>query len=91
MGVRTCEYSATPALMGRSHPFPSLLLRSALAEARTQFDASGNERIVKFGGGRRRNARDDAAVSAMLAVASGRRVANRPSAGPVTTVRVGYA
>ena len=71
-------------LDGKVHPVPSLLLRSAVGEARTQFDVSGNEKIVKFGGGRRRNARDDAAVSAVLAVAAGRRVADRPAPGPLS-------
>ena len=75
-------------LDGHVHPYPSLLMRSAIAEARVVMDHAGNSKLTKFGGGRRRNARDDAAAAAILAVAAGRRVANRPAAGPPSLARV---
>ena len=60
----------------------SLLLRSALAEARTVSDPAGNEKLSKkIGqGGRRMRARDDAAAAAILAVAEGVRRGERPAA-----------
>ena len=67
---------------GRVVPVPSLLLRSAMAEARTISDPAGNAKLSKGSqGGRRLRARDDAAAAAILAVASGvrRRVAPRRS------------
>ena len=55
-------------------PVPSLLLRSALAEARTVHDAAGNAKLAKaHEGGRRRRSRDDAAAAAILAVAEAAR------------------
>ena len=61
-------------LEGRVTPLPSLLLRSALSEARTVSDPAGNEKLSKgSGGGRRMRARDDAAAAAILAVAAGAR------------------
>ena len=55
-------------------PVESLLLTSALAEARTVADPAGNEKLAKRSeGGRRQNARDDAAAAAILAVAAGYR------------------
>ncbi|MCE2494033.1 MAG: terminase [Alphaproteobacteria bacterium] len=63
-------------LEGRVTPVPSLLLRSALAEARTVSDPAGNAKLAKSTqGGRRLRARDDAAAAAILAVAAGSRVA----------------
>lgn len=58
----------------------SLLLRSALAGARTVADPALNEKLARgTQGGRRRRHRDDAAAAAILAVASGRRlVGNAP-------------
>ena len=57
---------------GRVAPVPSLLLRSAMAEARTVSDAAGNAKLSKGSqGGRRLRARDDAAAAAILAVAEG--------------------
>ena len=76
------------ALDGHLFPFPSLLLRSAIAEARTIFDAAGNTKLVKAGSGRRRSARDDAICAAIIAIAVARRVANRPAASPPMLVRV---
>ena len=53
---------------------PSLLLRSALAEARCVNDVAGNSKLAKATeGGRRSRARDDAAAAAILAVAEGGR------------------
>ena len=55
-------------------PVPSLLLRSAMAEARTISDPAGNAKLSKGSqGGRRVRARDDAAAAAILAVAAGAR------------------
>ena len=57
---------------GRVTPAPSLLLRSAMAEARTVCDPAGNAKLSKGSqGGRRMRARDDAAAAAILAVAAG--------------------
>ena len=57
---------------GRVTPIPSLLLRSAMAEARTISDPAGNAKLSKSTqGGRRLRARDDAAAAAILAVAAG--------------------
>ena len=76
------------ALDGHLFPSPSLLLRSAVAEARTLMDAAGNTKLVKAGSGRRRSARDDAICAAVIAVAVGRRIANRPAVGPLELARV---
>ena len=49
----------TACLSGKVTPVVSLLLRSALSEARTVSDAAGNSKLSKKGeGGRRQNARD---------------------------------
>ena len=67
-------------LEGRVRPLPSLLLRSAMAEARTIGDPAGNEKLCKGSeGGRRTRARDDAACAAVLAVAAGRRLPAKPT------------
>ena len=67
------------SLDGRVTPVPSLLLRSAMAEARVVSDPAGNSKLSKGSeGGRRHRARDDAAAAAILAVASGSRQAARP-------------
>ena len=59
-------------LEGRVVAAPSLLLRSAMAEARTVSDPAGNAKLAKHNqGGRRVRARDDAAAAAILAVAEG--------------------
>ena len=58
---------------------PSLLLRSAMAEARTVSDPAGNHKLAKGSqGGRRVRARDDAAAAAILAVAAGVRNPAQP-------------
>ena len=66
---------------GRVTPTPSLLLRSAMSEARTVSDPAGNHKLSKGSqGGRRVRARDDAAAAAILAVSAGVR-------SPVAPVR----
>ena len=65
---------------GRVTPAASLLLRSAMAEARTVSDPAGNAKLSKGSqGGRRLRARDDAAAAAIIAVAAGVR---QPAAPP---------
>ena len=62
------------ALDGRIRTPVSLLMRSAMAEARTVSDASGNEKLSKSTeGGRRMRAKDDAVAASILAVAVGSR------------------
>ena len=59
---------------GRVTPAPSLLLRAAMAEARTVTDPAGNAKLSKGSeGGRRSRAKDDAAAAAILAVSAGAR------------------
>ena len=61
-------------LTDRVFPEKSLLLRSAMSECRVVGDFAGNQKIAKgTEGSRRLRARDDAAVSAVLAVAEGSR------------------
>ena len=63
---------------GRVRPRPSLLLRSAMREARTISDPAGNSKLSKGSeGGRRLRARDAAAAAAILAVSAGVRHADR--------------
>ena len=65
-------------LEDRVVPIPSLLLRSALAEARVVTDAAGNQKLSKqTEGGRRLRARDDAVAASILAVAVGSRRTSR--------------
>ena len=65
---------------GRVTPVESLLLRSAMAEARTVVDPAGNAKLAKNSeGGRRLRARDDAAAAAILAVSAGVRMFPNPS------------
>ena len=64
---------------GRVTTVPSLLLRSAMSEARTVSDPAGNAKLCKGSqGGRRVRARDDAAAAAILAVAAGPRQPVKP-------------
>ena len=59
-------------LEARVVPAASLLLRSAMAEARVVMDPAGNAKLAKNSdGGRRARARDDAAAAAILAIAAG--------------------
>ena len=56
----------------KARPLVSLLLRSAMAEARVVTDPAGNSKLAKGSqGGRRARARDDACAAAILAVAEG--------------------
>lgn len=67
-------------LAGKVAPERSLLLRAALLEARTVGDPAGNHKLSKrTEGGRRANARDDAAAACILAVAEGMRRAAVPT------------
>ena len=77
-------------LAGKVAPERSLLLRASLLEARTVGDTAGNHKLAKnTQGGRRANARDDAAASCILAVAEGmRRAAIPPSSGPLKAIIV---
>ena len=63
----------TATLRGRVIPHRSLLMRSAMGEARVAMDAAGNAKLMKFGAGKRSRGRDDAAAAAILAVAIGER------------------
>lgn len=59
-------------LSGAVTPVVSLLMRAAMREARVTTDPAGNAKLAKnTQGGRRGNARDDAAAAAILAVAEG--------------------
>ena len=59
---------------GKVIPWPSLLMTSAMSEARTMVDPAGNAKLCKAAeGGRRRRAKDDAAAAGILAVAAGTR------------------
>lgn len=71
-------------LGGRVSPVRSLLLTSAMSEARVAIDTAGNAKLAKGSeGGRRVRARDDAVAAAILAVAAGVRLwrENRPARG----------
>lgn len=57
-------------LAGRVTPVPAGLLPLSIAEARTQRDPAGNEKLVKR---RSSSSRDDAAAAAVLAVAAAER------------------
>ena len=61
-------------LAGEVKPESSLLLNAAMSEARVTGDPAGSWKLAKNRqGGRRAEARDDAAAAAILAVAEGRR------------------
>ena len=65
--------------VGKVTAVPSLLLRSALSEARAVTDPAGNSKLAKGSqGGRRLRAKDDALAAAILAVAAGTRPGRRP-------------
>ena len=56
----------------RVTPLKSLLMRSAISEARVATDPAGNAKLAKQGeAGRRTRARDDAAAAAIVAVSAG--------------------
>ena len=64
-------------------PDVSLLMRSAMGEARTIADPAGNEKLAKNSeAGRRMRARDDAAAAAILAVSAGERMHIEADEGP---------
>ena len=70
-------------LGGHVRPGRSLLLRSAMGEARTVSDDARNEKLSKkTEGGRRAHARDDAAAAAIVAVAEGVRRGAGSAAAP---------
>ncbi len=73
---------------GAVTPVVSLLLRSALLEARTIGDAAGNEKLAKSSeGGRRGMARDDAIAAGIIAVSAGyRRKGHSQPKGPALVV-----
>lgn len=61
-------------LGGHVRPVESLLMRSAMYEARVVSDPAGNRKLAKGSqGGRRYRAKDDAAAAAILAVSAGYR------------------
>ena len=68
-------------LEGRVTPVVSLLMRSAMSEARVVIDPAGNAKLAKNSqGGRRLRARDDAAAAGIQAVALGARRERPPRA-----------
>ena len=68
-------------LEGRVTPVVSLLMRSAMSEARVVSDVAGNAKLAKGSeGGRRLRARDDAAAAGIQAVALGARRERPPRA-----------
>ncbi len=71
-------------LEGKVTPIKSLLLASAMSEARTVVDPAGNAKLAKATeGGRRLRARDDAAAAAILAVGLASRVPTRNGNGGI--------
>ena len=72
---------------GKVKPEVSLLLRSAMAEARVVSDIAGNCKLAKgTEGGRRLRARDDCVAASVLAVAQGGRLVK--STEPDTGIRI---
>ena len=66
----------------RVMPVKTLILTSAMSEARVVMDLAGNCKLAKGSeGGRRLRARDDAVAAAILAVSTGSRRAARPAPG----------
>ena len=81
-GAEDVDRFRRAVLRGEVRPPVSLLLRSAMAEARTVADPAGNEKLAKATqGGRRLRARDDACAAAILAVAEGTRRRKQPRRG----------
>ena len=69
-------------LEGKVTPIPSLLLASAIGEARTVSDVAGNAKLAKGAeGGRRLRARDDAAAAGILGVGLAARQPDRNGKG----------
>ena len=76
-------------LGGQVTPDPSLLLTTAMREARVKGNDSGQFKMAKgTQGGRRANARDDAASAAVLAVAEGHRRLRAPASSMLSHVVV---
>lgn len=80
-GADVCEFRAA-CLDGKVRPVRSLLMRSAMSDARVTTDPAGNSKLAKGGQGRRTCFRDGAAAAAILAVAEGRRRAAQAEARP---------
>ena len=73
-GGEDVRHFRAAVLSDQVRPASSLLLAAAMAEARTTSDPAGNHKLAKRSqGGRRSQARDDAAAAGILAVAVGRR------------------
>ena len=70
-GAEDVDRFRRAVLRGEVTPVKSLLLRSAMMEARTVADASQNEKLAKSGEGKRTRGRDDAVAASILAVAEG--------------------
>lgn len=73
-GGEDCERFRRACFDGRVKSAPSLLLRSAFADAVTLRDPANNLKLAKA----RSNGRIDAAAATVLAVAEGMRIAGRP-------------
>ena len=87
-GGEDCRDFRRACLEGRVTPAESLLMRSAMAEARVVMDPAGNCKLAKMSeGGRRLRARDDAVAAAILAVAAGSRLPQ----GPARPMRIAVA
>ena len=81
-GAQDLRIFRRACLEGQVVPIRSLILTSAMSEARVVMDASGNSKLAKGSeGGRRLRARDDAVAAAILAVSTGTRRAARPAPG----------
>ena len=87
-GAQDLKLFRDSALDGKVTPAPSLLMRSALSEARTLLDPAGNEKLTKTGQGRRKNARDDVLAAAILAVSGGRRAVDGKRDRPMAAITV---
>ncbi|ARN83469.1 terminase [Methylocystis bryophila] len=74
-GGEDCERFRRACFDGRVKAKPSLLLRSAFADAVTLRDPANNLKLAKA----RSNGRIDAAAATVLAVAEGARIAGRPA------------
>lgn len=75
-GGEDCERFRRAAFDGKVKAKPSLLLRSAFADAVCLTDPSNNLKLTKA----RSNGRIDAAAASVVAVAEGTRIAGRPKA-----------
>lgn len=76
-GSEDCERFRRALFEGKVRCLPSLLLRSAFADAITLVDPSGNHKLAKA----RSLGRIDAAAATVLAVAQGARMLGAPKAG----------